>query len=315
MTSSPSPQVLIVGAGAVGAFFGAVLARQGAVVSVVARSDYESVRNGGFRIESPILGSTTFRPAATFRDAVDASPPDYLILSTKVLPQVDRAALIRPAVGPKTIIVLLQNGLDIEADVAKQFPHNELLSCIAFIAVARTGPGEIHHQSAGSLALGTYPSGISETARKLAALFDQGGVKCRLVEDVQTARWQKALWNASFNPLSILGTGLDTATLLGDPSGEQLVRDLMQEVLRIAASAGHSLPANLIDQLIGTTRAMPAYKTSMALDVESGRPTEIEAILGNVVRSARRLSVNVPKLEMLYTLARIVEHTRARDQS
>jgi 2-dehydropantoate 2-reductase len=277
---------------------------------VVCRSDYESIRHRGLRLESPLLGTSTFRPTAVFREVKGAPAPDYLILSTKVLPRVDRANLIRPAVGPHTVIVLLQNGLDIEAEVAGQYPDNELLSCIAFIAVARVGAGEIRHQSAGSLALGTYPNGISPAAQRLAALFEHGGVKCRLVEDIQGARWQKALWNASFNPLSILGPGLDTATLLADPAGEQLVRDLMSEVLQTADAAGYPLAANLIEQLIATTKAMPPYKTSMALDVDCGRPTEIEAILGNVVRTAHRYSVAVPKLEMLYTLARTVERAR-----
>lgn len=312
MTPPLSPQVLIVGAGAVGAFFGAILARSGAAVSVVSRSAFDHVRQRGFRIQSPILGSTTFKPAAVFRDVGEAPSSDYLILSTKVLPNLDRATLIQPAVGPHTAIVLLQNGLDIEAEVASRYPHNELLSCIAFIAVARIAAGEIHHQSAGSLTLGTYPHGITPAAQRLAALFEQGGVKCRLAENIQTARWQKALWNAAFNPLSILGSTLDTATLLRNPESEQLVRALMQEVVSIAQAAGHSLPADLIDQLIASTRAMPPYKTSMALDFEAHRPTEIEAILGNALRLARRLAIDVPRLEMLYTLARTVEHARAQ---
>jgi 2-dehydropantoate 2-reductase len=312
MTQSTSPQVLIVGAGAVGAFFGAVLATQGVAVSLVARSEYEIVRTHGLRIRSPLLGATTFHPAAVYRSVKEAPAPDYLILSTKVVPHLDRAELIRPAVGPQTTIVLLQNGLDIEADIAEHYPSNELLSCIAFIAVARIAPGEIEHQSFGSLTLGAVPYGITSSAERLAALFEQGGVKCRLVADIQTARWQKALWNASFNPLSTLGSGLDTATLLGDPVSEQLVRELMSEVLNIATAAGHAIAPNIIDQLITTTRAMPAYKTSMALDLERGQPTEIDAILGNVLLAARKFSVSVPKLEMLYALARVVERARRR---
>jgi 2-dehydropantoate 2-reductase len=288
------------------------LARAGAAVCVVSRSDFDSVRESGVRIQSPILGSTTFRPAAVFRKVADAPSPDYLILSTKVLPQLDRAALIRPAVSAHTVIVLLQNGLDIEADVAQHYPHNELLSCIAFIAVVRTAAAEIHHQSAGFLTLGTYPRGTTPAGQRLAALFGEGGVKCRLVEDIQSARWQKTLWNAAFNPLSILGPTLDTATLLREPESEQLVRALMQEVTNIARAAGHPLPENVIDQLIASTRAMPPYKTSMALDLEAHRPTEIEAILGNAIRAARRLAIDVPRLEMLYALARTVERARTQ---
>src|SRR5262245_47273602 len=106
--SNDQPSILIVGAGAVGALFGSALARAGAQVAVVVRSDYEAVKRDGYDIKSPMLGNHRFRPHTVYRDvAACTEPPDYLILTTKVLAHVDRAALIRPAVGPRTVIVLI----------------------------------------------------------------------------------------------------------------------------------------------------------------------------------------------------------------
>ena len=153
--------ILIVGAGAVGALYGSALAKQGARVSVVCRSDYDAVSRDGYDIRSQLLGDHRFRPERVYRDVAECrEPPDYLLLTSKVLENVDRAALIRPAVGPRTVIVLIQNGVDIEAPIAAAFPDNELLSSLAFIGVGRSAPGQVNHQSLGSLILGRYPQGI-----------------------------------------------------------------------------------------------------------------------------------------------------------
>lgn len=306
-----SPSVLIVGAGAIGAFFGSALARQGAKVSVVCRSDYESVARDGYNIRSPLLGDHQFRPHAVLREVADSkTPPDYLLLTVKVLQGVDRAELIRPAVGPRTVIVLIENGVDIEAEIATAFPNNELLSSLAFIAVGRTAQGGIHHQSAGTMTMGRYPAGITPAAQTLAALFEASKVGCKLTDNVVTARWQKAVWNVTFNPISILGGVLDTTMMLHTPENREFVRKAMQEVCDIAAATGHPLPPQLPEQMIASTQAMPPYKTSTAQDYESGRPMEIEAILGNTVRAGRKANVAMPVLESIYAMAKMVEGGR-----
>jgi 2-dehydropantoate 2-reductase len=299
--------VLIVGAGAVGALFGSALARQGARVAVVCRSDYDAVSRDGYDIRSPVFGDHRFRQDDVYRNVADCrEPPDYLLLTSKVLENVDRVALIRPAVGPGTVIVLIQNGVDIEAPIAAAFPDNELLSSLAFVAVGRSAPGQVNHQSLGSLILGRYPQGITPAAQRIAAAFEAGKVPCKLTENVVGARWQKAVWNAVFNPISILGGVLDTATILKAEADRAFVRRSMQEVCDVATAAGHPQSPNLIEQMIATTKAMSAYKTSMALDYENGRPMEIEAILGNTVRAARKLGVSTPNLDAIYAIATMV---------
>src|ERR1043165_6450132 len=231
--------VLIVGAGAVGALFGSALARQGARVAVVCRSDFDAVSRDGYDIRSPLFGDHRFRPDHVYREAAECrEPPDYLLLTSKVLESVDRAALIRPAVGPRTAIVLIQNGVDIEAPIAAAFPDNELLSSLAFVAVGRSAPGRVDHLSLGSLILGRYPSGVSPAAQQLAAAFEAGKVPCKLSESVVGARWQKAVWNVVFNPISILGGVLDTDAMLRTDAEVQFARRSMQEGCDGAQAAG-----------------------------------------------------------------------------
>lgn len=300
--------ILILGAGAVGAFYGSALARQGAQVSVVCRSDYDAVQRNGYAIRSPLLGDHDFRPHRVYRDAAQCdSAPDLVMLTSKVLPTIDRIALLRPVVGASTTILLIQNGVDIEEEIADAFAANDLLSALAFIAVGRGAPGEVHHQSLGSLVLGRYPRGVTPMAERLAAMFEASKVKCKVTDDVVTARWQKAVWNAPFNPISIMGGVLNTAQMLGSPEAEALVRKAMQEVCATASASGHPQSGEVIDRMIASTRAMPPYKTSMALDYENGRPMEIEAILGAVVRAARRAGVPTPALETIYAIAKMIE--------
>jgi len=305
--------ILVVGAGAVGALFGSALARAGAEVSVVCRSDYGVVKRDGYDITSPLLGNHRFRPHQVYREVADCeTPPDYLMLTVKVLDGVDRAALIRPAVGPQTVIVLIENGIDIEAPIASAFPGNEVLSGLAIVGVGRGEPGKIHHQSVGSLNLGRYPGGASPAAERFAALLTAGGIASKVTDDVVSARWQKAVWNATFNPISIMGGVLDTAVILGTDESRAFVSSAMQEICAVAAAAGHPLHPKLIDQMMVVTREMAAYKTSMALDYENGRPMEIEAILGNTVRAARRHDVATPILDALYALAKMIEAKASR---
>lgn len=295
-------EILVVGAGAVGGYYGGRLAQAGARVSVVARSDYEVVEKEGIHIESP-AGDFHFRPHRVLRSATAFGGfPDVILVGLKVLKEIRTADLIRDVVGPKTAVLLIQNGVDIEPPVAEAFPENEILSGLAFICVHRTAPGKVLHQDYGRLVLGRYPGGPSETAQRLAAMFRRSGVPCEVTEDVVTARWQKLVWNAPFNPMSVLCGGASTQEMLGHEETTRLVRAVMEEVCAVAAATGHPLPPDIVEGMIADTRKMTPYKTSMLLDFEAGRPMEVEAILGNAVRIARSLRVPVPRMETLYAL-------------
>lgn len=303
MTSKPN--VLIVGAGAIGSFYGAILKRAGCQVSVVLRSEYDAVATNGIKIESP-LGDLSYRPDYVYREGdTAATTPDYLILCVKVLPGVDRAALVKPWMGDQTRLVLIENGLDIEREMADAYPANPIISCLAFIAASRTAPGEVHHKAYGRLVMGRYPQGIDEHCRELSDLFIAGGIGIDLTEQVVGERWRKCLWNTPFNPLSVLANGADTATILDTEGGEALIRAMMAEVMAVAAADGHPMPEELVEKNITGTRKMPPYKNSMALDYLNGRPIELDAVLGNVVAIANQHKVPVPHLNTVLVTLRM----------
>jgi len=299
-------RVLIIGAGAIGIFYGALLAKAGAEVSVVCRSDYEHAKQHGFVIDSHTLGRWHFTPAQVLKNAADFDgEADYILLCTKVVPTLDRAALIRPAVTKNTAIVFIQNGVEIEQEIQDAFPDNEVVSGLAFICCNRVSPGEILHLAYGRLVLGNLPGGISDKTAQLSELFNQAGISCKTTENIITGRWQKCVWNAPFNPLSVLSGGLPTLDIL--QTQEAFVRSIMQEVCDIAAAVGHTLPAGSVNINIDNTYAMPPYKTSMLLDFERGQPMETEVILGNALRAAQRVGVPVPHLESVYALMKLRE--------
>jgi 2-dehydropantoate 2-reductase len=301
------PRILIVGTGAIGGFYGGKLAQAGASVSTLCRSDYELVKSKGITVTST-LGNFHFTPEKVIRDLGEyGPPPDYILVGLKVLPEIDTAKIIKEVVGAETAIVLLQNGVEIEEPVARAFPDNEIISGLAFICATRTNPGHIEHTDFGRLVIGRFPAGKSARAEELATLFNDSGVVCDLSEDVVTARWRKLVWNAPFNPISVLGGGVDTKTMVENPESLELARKVMEEVCLIAEAAGHPLPGEVVQQNIDGTRTMAPYKSSMLVDFEAARPMEVEAILGNGLRVAKRHDVSAPHMESLYGLLKLVD--------
>ncbi len=299
--------ILTIGAGSVGIYFSGRLAQAGAQVSVVARSDYEIASRSGYDIQS-IAGDFHFQPQAVLKNAAEYSKEaDYIILSAKVLPGVNPVGLLRPVIrSSKTVIVLIQNGIGIENEIAAAYPNNQLLSTIAYIGASRPAPGKMLHQGRGELKTGVYPSGISPEARHLAALFAKVNVKCELCEDINFVRWNKLVWNLPFNPVSVLAGGATTSDMTQHDELEQLCRALMDEVVLVANACGVPLSAQNATEQMEFTRGFPPYKTSMLQDYEAGRELEVEAILGNAVRLAAQHNVPAPHMASCYALLKSV---------
>lgn len=299
--------ILLIGSGAVGSYYAARLAQAGAHVAVLCRSDHDVVKKQGITVTS-VSGDYHFTPEAVIRSAVEfGSQADYIIVATKVLPEINVPELIKPAVSPATAIVLLQNGIEIEEPVAAAFTGNEIISAIAFISVYRPEYGIIHHMDYGRIVLGRYPSGASNKTDALALLFRNAGVPCDVNQDIVSARWRKLMWNAPFNPISVLAGGATTAEMVESEPTRKVAVEIMREIAALAEKAGHPIPPSSIDAIIADTKAMAPSKTSMLQDYERGRPMEVDAILGNTIRIAHRLQVPVPYCESLYGLLSLAD--------
>ena len=297
----------MVGTGAVGSFYGGKLSQAGARVSALCRSDFDSVKNNGIEIKS-IYGDFLFTPAETIRSAAEyKGTPDYVIVATKVLPEINIPSMIKDAVHPGTTIVLLQNGIDVEKTVCDAFPSNEIVSGLAFICVSRPSPGKVEHQDYGRIVLGKYPCGTSQKADALHGLLKKAGVPCEVDNDIITARWKKLIWNAPFNPISVLAGGADTRNMMESKATYILIKKVMEEVAFLAEKTGHPLPEGVIQKNLDDTAVMKPYKTSMLLDYENKRPMEVEAILGNPVRIAQSMGLEVPHIESLYGILSLAD--------
>lgn len=307
------PEILLIGPGAIGVYFCGRLAQAGAAVSVIARGDHDAVVGEGYQIKSP-AGDFRFRPRGVYRRAADfPGTPDWIVAATKVLPEIDLPVMLRDAVrAPSTRILLIQNGIGIEKPVAEAFPDNPVYSAIAYIGVARTAPGHVHHQDGGRLTFGRFGDlPPDDAANLLCDLFNRTGVDAKTVDNINHFRWQKLLWNVPFNSISVAAGGRDTREILDHPDLEALCRDLMAEVAEAAALAGVRLTPEMMEANMAYTRTFVAYKTSMLLDYEAGRPMEVEAIIGNVVALARSRNVRLPKIETILALLRALNRHRA----
>lgn len=294
-------KILLIGPGAVGGLYGAKIAQVGAEVSVVCRSDYQETKDRGISIKS-LWGDFVFRPHQVLCEVADYKDrADLILIATKVLPEIDLPSLISPVVASETSVAIIQNGIFIENDLAKAYPNNHFLSIIAFVATRKEKAAEIEHDGDGRLTIGEYQNPNSTKTKLLMDLWLKSGVPCALSNDIQFDRWKKLLWNASFNPISVIAGGLDTKQILDDAKLNNLVRSVMLEVKTLAAAQGYELSEELIDQTIKATadRKVPAI-TSMLLDFRAKRQMEIEAILGNALKFGIQNQVQTPLIKEFY---------------
>ena len=301
------PTISIVGAGAVGGYYGARLAQHGHDVHFLLRSDYEQIRQNGWTIRS-IAGD--FRLAAgqthIYDDVRDMPRCDLVIVTLKTTANDQFDLLIRPLLKEDTAILTLQNGLGSEDRLAEPFGRQRVLGGLAFVCANRLGPGVIHHIDHGMIRLGEFGGGASERASRIVRTFQSSNVPCEVLDDLRAGRWSKLVWNIPFNGLGAV-LNLTTDRLIADEGGAQLVSAIMREVIAAARGLGLTMPPDMVERMIRHTRTMGAYRSSMQIDRQSGRPMEVEAILGEPLRQAAKAGVQTPRLEMLYRLVKLLD--------
>lgn len=304
----------IVGTGAIGGYYGARLQQAGCEVHFLLRSDYEQVRQKGLVVES-IAGDFALAEVNAYRDPAEMPPVDVAIVALKTTHN-DRLLDLLPALQPNGAILSLQNGLDIEAEIAERLKERDfapaILGGLCFICANKVGAGHIRHLDYGRVLLGAHsPNGkISPATERMKAItsdFTRANVEIETTPDLPMARWRKLVWNVPYNGLSVV-LNATTEAMMADSGVRSLIATLMNEVIMIANAWGQQnatdtpreLPADLITQMIEHTAEMAPYRTSMKIDYDEGRPLEIAAILGNPIRTAQAIGIQVPAMTMLY---------------
>lgn len=293
----------IIGAGAIGGFYGIMLARAGFDVHFLMRGDYATVRENGLLMKSAKYGDTHLAPAQVYHDAADMPPCDWLLVAAKTTANAALAPSIVHAAAPGAKVILLQNGFGVEDALRPLLPDSlHLLGCLCFVSVHREGAGVIAHHAYGSVSLG-YHSGPGQDGRAVleeaGALFRDAGLEAPLMDDLAQARWQKLVMNVPFNGLSVL-LGSGTLAMMTQPQTRALIRELMVEVIAAAAACGHALPDGYIDVAWAATDGKPDYTPSMMLDYAERRPLELEAIYAAPLEAARQAGFSMRKVGMLY---------------
>jgi 2-dehydropantoate 2-reductase len=299
-------KVLVMGAGAVGAYFGARMRASGEDVVLCARGEnLRAIRAHGLDINS-IRGDLRIEVTATDTPR-DFAHYDLILFCVKAYDTDTAAQAISGCLNPGGAILTLQNGVENEAKLSAIFGRDAVMGGNARVGVEMVAPGKIVHLSTGHIDFGELDGRETDRARKIAAMFQRAGILGEVSADIMTARWDKLIWNGAVNTVATL-TRRRVGEILDDPEGMKLLRTLMGEIVNVARAEGAKISDARIDAYIAhSQKNLRALKTSTQQDLERGKSLEYEALSGAVVRASRRHGISVPAVEAVYTLLRLLD--------
>ena len=298
----------IIGAGAIGGYYGAKLARAGQEVHFLLRSDYEYVKQHGLQVDS-CDGSFHLADVNAYLHTEDMPQCDVVFVCLKSVNNSKLQSLLPPVLHDHTLVVLIQNGIGVEEDVQKMFPDVQLAAGLAFICSSKTQPGVVNHQFYGNINLANYSCRDEALMQAVVDEFREAGIETGLVE-YHEARWKKAGWNMPFNGMTV-ALLTQTDLLMKNPSTRQLIREQMMEVVNAAQHLGvKNVDAAFADKMIAMTDSMIPYSPSMRLDYDFHRSMEIYYLYTRPIEMARAAGYRMPKLEMLEAELRFLEENR-----
>lgn len=287
----------VIGTGAIGGYYGAKLARSGQDVHFLLHSDYDFVLRNGLQVNS-WQGSFHIDNPHVYNNVQAMPQPDVVLVALKTTNNRLLATLLPPLLAPHTIVVLIQNGIGVEADVQAMLPDVQLAAGLAFICSGKTKPGVVDHQHYGGLTIADYSCRSREAVERLADELAQAGIEVHRAE-YHFARWRKAVWNMPFNGMTV-AMQCQTDRLLAEPATRQLIRCQMLEVIHAAQALGVSgLHDDFADRMIADTDAMVPYSPSMRLDWDFGRPMELSYIYDRPLLMAAQAGSPMPELQQL----------------
>ena len=321
-------KIAIVGAGAIGAFLGAKLALSGEDVYLIARGAHlQAIQTHGVQVKSP-EGDFEAHPNAT-DDYESVGPVDFVFLTVKAHSLTEIAPQIAPLLGPETAVVSAQNGIpwwyfhshggpfdgtaiesvDPGGVVAQAIDPSRIIGCIIYPSTVIVQPGVIEHIEGNRFSIGELDGTSSDRCKTLAAALIGAGLKAPIRSRIRHDLWVKLLGNVVFNPMSAL-TGATLEEMATHPESSAIARAVMAEADEVAVALGIRLPLT-IDQRMDGARKVGVHKTSMLQDLESGRPMELESVVGVVIELGEKLGLPMPHTRTLYSCTRLLSQVRA----
>lgn len=293
----------VMGAGAVGCYYGGMLARAGHAVTLIGRPEHVTVmQRDGLRLQAQTFDERV--PLAASADASAAAGAALVLVCVKSTDTDAAARQLAPHLAPGALVLSLQNGVD-NAERLQALLQRPVLPAVVYVASEMAGPGHVRHNGRGELVIG--PSADSSA---LAALFAQAGVPVQVSDNVRGALWSKLVLNCAWNALSAISRRPYGELVLGIGVAE-VMRDVVNECLAVAAADGVTLPADPWPAVLRIADTMPAQFSSTAQDLQRGKPSEIDHLNGYVVARGLALNVPTPANRALHTLVRLIEQRPA----
>jgi 2-dehydropantoate 2-reductase len=314
----------VLGAGAIGGFLGARLARAGEEVVLIARGPHlEAMRREGLRVIEPDADYTVHPDCTDDWSAIRSSDAVFVTLKAHSLPPL--AERLASSLGEATTVVSAQNGIpwwyfqrhggeleglhletvDPGGATARAIDPSRIVGCVVYPAAILEAPGVVRHVEGDRFSLGELDGSTGPRCQSLAAALGHAGLKAPIQANIRQDLWVKLLGNAVFNPLSAL-TRAGLSTIAESTALAPVVRGAMEEVVEIARRLGIEMPVSIDRRIRGAARVGP-HRTSMLQDLLAGRPLEIDALTGSVVEIADRMAVPAPYLRTLYSTVKVLE--------
>jgi len=287
----------IIGTGALGGFYGSMLAHAGNEVHFLFHSDYDFVCKNGLKVDS-VLGNFCLPNVNAYNDTAQMPKCDVVLVCLKTTNNKKLSKLLPPLIHSKTCVILVQNGLNIERDLAFLFPDLSIAGALAFICSNKTSAGHIVHLDYGKITIGAFQNIDQEVLKQVSIDFNMARVPAEISTNLNVSRWKKLVWNIPYNGLCVV---LNTTTekLMSNSKTYNLVRDLMFEVVRAADACGVHIDDGFVQQMLDSTRLMKPYAPSMKLDFDFKRPLEIGAIYSAPLEESRKNGLDMAKVNML----------------
>ena len=311
MNASPWPRVAVLGAGAVGCYFGGMLARAGAPVTLIGRPAHVDV----FRREGLLLDTLRFRervPVAASTDAAAVAGAEFVLVAVKSGDTETAARSMAPHRARGATIVSLQNGVDNAARM-RPLVDAEVVAAVVYVGCQMGGPGHVRHTGRGDLVVGGSGEAGMQRATAVAALFERAGVPCRVSDNVDGELWTKLIINCAYNAVCALSR-LSYGPMIASPWSREVMPQVVEEAVAVARAEGVRVDVDgLMARVWKIGEAMPAQISSTAQDIGLGKPTEIDALNGYVARRGEALGVPAPVNRTLHALVKLLESAARKD--
>ena len=297
MTAGESIRVAVLGAGAVGCFYGGMLARAGHRVVLIGRPLHmDAIARDGLRFETGTFSENIKAEASTSAEAVRGA---QLVLFCVKSTDTDAAASqIAPHLDADAVVVNLQNGVDnaerIQARIA-----NPVIAAAVYVASEMKGPGHLKHHGRGDLVMGS-------SNEKIKAWFESAGVPVAISDNIAGELWAKLVVNCAYNALSAI-TQLPYGKMIEGPGVRDTMRDVVEETLAVAKASGVKMAPDMLERTLGLASSMPTQFSSTAQDLARGKPTEIDHLNGFVVKRGEALGIPTPANRALWSLVKLME--------